>query len=426
MKFNGLSGAIEGQMEVDAAKADSITNGTNVDSSKVADEPSQYNVSLWYEESDIQYMAIERIDPKKENRSYLPDGSAGTTSHATDASSEKTSTSNGSVTSVGPFSLLGARVSVASSNSSVVSHKATEDGKFTVPAQPSLPRTKQQSVTGVVALCDFAIDFFSKLKRAHVDDDQDDTSEVATTPSTGRGKGAAAKKNLNKTTTNAAASPDVTSKKRASGKRGHSDTEDEPKAKQIKTVAVVEEPAYSVLARWVDKLYYAGRVTQSKPGNKYVVLFEDGASKTLPQEHIVFGEDNVLPLLDQSVHALIAKDTYEPGMVSHVNKDSDPVMYTVTTESKSVTVSASDIYLEEDQAKMIQQSMSASDAIKSPDTPTTGGKRAGRPSIKLEESQTASGGRARGTKKTQQPSTPEPGTSGNVGGRSGRRAKRYS
>lgn len=412
-------------MEVDAAKVESITNGTNVDSSKATEEPSQYDISLWYVESDIQYMAIEKIDSRKENRTFLPDGSAGTTSHTTDVSSEKTSTSNGSVTSVGPFSLLGARVSTASSNSLADSHKATEEGKFTVPAQPSLPRTSQQSVTGVVALCDYMIDHFSKLKRAHVDDDQDDTYETATTPSTGRGKGGATKKNLIKTVTNAA-SPDVTARKRASGKRAHSDTEDEPKAKQTKTVAVVEEPAYSVLARWVDKLYYAGRVTQSKPGNKYVVLFEDGASKTLPQEHIVFGEDNVLPLLDQSVHALIDLDTYEPGLVTHVNKDSDTVRYTVTTESKTVFVTASDIYLEEDQAKMIQQSMSGNEAIKSPDTPTTAGKRAGRPSIRLEESQTVTGGRARGTKKTQQPSTPEPGTSGNVGGRSGRRTKRYS
>lgn len=422
-KFNGLSGTIDGEMEVDTANAESITNGTKVDSSKVAYEPSQYNISLWYHESDIHYMAVERVDSKKENRSFLPDGSAGTTSHATDISSEKTSTSNGSVTSGGLFSLPDARISVASSNSSEASHKAVEEGKFTVPAQPSLPRTSQQSITGVVALCDYMIDHFSKLKRAHVDDDQDNTYEAATTPSTGRGKGAAAKKNLVKIATN---SPDVTGKKRSGGKRAHSDTEDEPKAKQIKTAAVVEEPAYSVLARWVDRMYYAGRVTQSKPGNKYVVLFEDGASKTLPQEHIVFGEDNVLPLLDQSVHALIAKDTYEPGLVTHVNTDSDTVMYTVTTESKSVTVSASDIYLEEDQAKMIQQSMGGSEAIQSPDTPTTAGKRAGRPSIRLEESQTATGGRARGTKKTPQPSTPEPGTSGNVGGRSGRRAKRYS
>lgn len=112
-------------------------------------------------------------------------------------------------------------------------------------------------------------------------------------------------------------------------------------------------PEKAVLARWVDKKFYAGRVIDQKPNNKYVVLFEDGAKKTLPEEHIVFGKENILPLLNESVHALVVGETYEPGIVQSVETKDDGVFYTVQCESTAVTVTASDIYLEEDQAKVI-------------------------------------------------------------------------
>lgn len=189
----------------------------------------------------------------------------------------------------------------------------------------------------------------------------------------------------------------------------------------------------SVLARWADKKYYAGHVTDSKPGNKFVVLFEDGASKTLPEEFIVFGGDNdVLPLLDQSVHVLVEGDTYEPGLVTSIDTTGESILYTVVGESKTVTVSSSDIYLEEDQAKVIQSVVrpaSETDGLL-PDTPSS--KRSGRPSAKLGESLIAAR-RTAGTssaKKSGQPTatTPEPSTSTAAsGGRgAGRRNKRYS
>lgn len=188
----------------------------------------------------------------------------------------------------------------------------------------------------------------------------------------------------------------------------------------------------SVLARWADKKYYAGHVTDSKPGNKFVVLFEDGASKTLPEEFIVFcGDNDVLPLLDQSVHVLIEEDTYEPGLVTAIDTTGESIMYTVVAESKTVTVSSSNIYLEEDQAKVIQsvvKPLAESDGTL-PDTPSS--KRSGRPSAKLGESFT-NARRIAGSssaKKTAQPTatTPEPSTSTAAsGGRAGRRNKRYS
>lgn len=83
-------------------------------------------------------------------------------------------------------------------------------------------------------------------------------------------------------------------------------------------------------------------------------MFEDGAKKTLPEEHILFGkENNILPLVNENVHALVGNETYEPGNVQSVETKEDVVYYTVLCESTTVTVTASDIYLEEEQAKVI-------------------------------------------------------------------------
>lgn len=166
-----------------------------------------------------------------------------------------------------------------------------------------------------------------------------------------------------------------------------------------------------VLARWTDKKYYAGRLKEAKPNSRFVVVFEDGATKTLVKDVIVFGsDDGVLPLLDQYVHARVDGDTYEPGLVTHINTDAavsadggvEPVLYTVVAESRTVHVSASDLYLEEEQAKAIQKATEANvptaasavagaaglagdsdgSLLKSPGTPS---KRAARPTAKFGE-----------------------------------------
>lgn len=127
----------------------------------------------------------------------------------------------------------------------------------------------------------------------------------------------------------------------------------EPTTPKAIAAADNEYPEKAVLARWVDKKFYAGRVIEQKPNSKYVVLFEDGAKKTLPEEHILFGKENILPLVNESVHALVDGDTYEPGNVQSVETRDDGVYYTVLCESTTVTVTASDIYLEDEQAKVI-------------------------------------------------------------------------
>lgn len=165
-------------------------------------------------------------------------------------------------------------------------------------------------------------------------------------------------------------------------------------------------PIVSVLARWADKKYYAGRLKEARPNNKFVVVFEDGATKTLGPDVIVFGlVGGQLPVLDQYVHARIdGGDTYEPGLVTHISADGPDraaIRYTVVAESQTVTVTASDIYLEEEQAKAIQKVTDANVAIataavssavvgedslllKSPSTPSST-KRSSRPTSKFGE-----------------------------------------
>ncbi|GAB0092313.1 TP53-binding protein 1 isoform X1 [Sergentomyia squamirostris] len=184
---------------------------------------------------------------------------------------------------------------------------------------------------------------------------------------------------------------------------------------------------FCVMARWVDKMYYAGRVVEEKSGGKYIIHFEDGANKTLNSDVIVFGRGNLMPFFNQSVHALVEEDTYEPGIVTEVTIDQhDKYWYTVVAESKTVVRTTSGIYLEDDQAKTIQAAIKKNpdaglidvDAVKRVNraTPT--------PS---ESSDTSSTGRKRGRKsdsKGGQQADAEPGFSGAGDAKKSRRGKR--
>ncbi len=272
----------------------------------------------------------------------------------------------------------------------------------------------RHTVNGVADLCNFMINHFSAMKKSlNLDGDASTTTPKAGTQQRGRGS-------AKKSTTTQAATPKTSGKRGSTSKRSLEKTEideSESKSKQSKS-NTDEEVAEEVkgdccLARWTDRKYYAGRVIEEKPGNKFSVKFEDGAMKTLAAEVIVFGTGNILPLLDHAVHVLVADDTYEPGFVTKIDSEGDVVMYTVAAESKTVTCSSSDLYLMDDQAKAIHNSIKSNEVLmKTPDTPSS--KRTGRLPAKLEETVTTmSGGRASRGKKGQQTS-PEPGFSGDI------------
>lgn len=292
------------------------------------------------------------------------------------------------------------------------------------PTEVSSSEPTKHTANGVVELCNFMINHFSELKKSlNVDDE-------ASPKVTSRGRGSAKK--------GSTVSPHQVTPK--SGKRSSTSKrsldkaevdESESKSKLAKTSSNIEKSADEeeeikgdcCLARWTDRKYYAGRVIDEKPGNKFVVLFEDGASKVLAPEVIVFGTENVLPLMDHSVHVLVSADTYEPGLVTKIDTEGETVQYTVAAESKTVTCSASDLYLMDDQAKAIHNSIKSKEAsMKSPETPSS--KRTGRLPAKLEET-ISSGGRSSRGKKGQPIVSPEPGFSGDADTKkSGRRSNK--
>ncbi|KAG4065736.1 hypothetical protein HA402_012414 [Bradysia odoriphaga] len=265
----------------------------------------------------------------------------------------------------------------------------------------------KHTANGLVELCNFMINHFSAMKQTlNVDD-------VSTPKGTQRGRGSAKKSTTPSSTTPKAAAKRSSTSKRSLDKAEVDESESKPKQaknssnKSADDDEVEEAKGDCCLARWTDRKYYAGRVIEEKPSNKFSILFEDGALKTLSAEVIVFGTGNILPLKDHSVHVLVSDDTYEPGIVTQIDSDGDQVMYTVAAESKTVTCTSSDIYLMEDQAKVIINSIKSTESLKSPETPSS--KRTGRLPAKLEE--TLSARSSRGKKSL---SSPEPGFSGDA------------
>lgn len=189
----------------------------------------------------MQYLSVERIAldtiKKPSGRStFLTDASSTSCSSSggNDDKASTTTTTNGSVMSVGPFSLPSVRsVAASSSNTSTVSAPPLQ-------SLTSHSTRVKETVSGAVALCDFMIDHFSQIKQQLVGSSSPGSTEAPTTPLAGRGsKGA--KKNLSKTAT---ASPDQldssvstpTSKGKRGGKRAAaalSDTEEEPTPKKV-------------------------------------------------------------------------------------------------------------------------------------------------------------------------------------------------
>ncbi|XP_031638738.1 mucin-5AC-like [Contarinia nasturtii] len=246
-------------------------------------------------------------------------------------------------------------VNVSYDNSELVYFSVKRQGTNSSSGQLNTTEIKEE-VKGTAELCTFIIDHFEKIRSKLTGNET-----VQRTPATsGRGRGKKSEPSTPLVTN--------TGSKRKRGAAVEvpespvTDSESQPKsAKKAKkepttpkaAAAESEYPEKAVLARWVDKKFYAGRVIEQKPNSKYVVLFEDGAKKTLPEEHILFGKENILPLVNENVHALVDGDTYEPGNVQSVETKDDGVYYTVLCESTTVTVTASDIYLEEEQAKVI-------------------------------------------------------------------------
>lgn len=334
--------ASSGKPEPASNKKEMATVGTQSKATATASvsttsENHVYDVNFCYDSKELVYFSVERIEPNKTNP--ISDNS-----------------SIGSVNSVHETFALPARCAAVTSTNSTLSSSSSELGTTNV---ASNTEKSKHEVKGTLALCELVIAHFTKIsKMLKGPDDEDTLKSSETTPVSTGGRRRAA--NATPTTPSIQASGSKRKRGAVQASPVENDPDDQPKsAKKSKKSAEPSTPTTSnypekaVLARWVDKKFYAGRVIDQKPNNKFVVLFEDGAKKVLPEEHIVFGDQNILPLLNESVHALVKEDTYEPGIVQTVETKDDRIYYSVLCESTTVTVTSSDIYLEDDQAKAI-------------------------------------------------------------------------
>ncbi|XP_058824376.1 TP53-binding protein 1-like isoform X1 [Topomyia yanbarensis] len=448
-KFNGISSTSGSELDeksgapstsITTTAATTTTAANKLDlTTALTSEEALYEVSVWFDGTDLQFLSVERLEQKLLSTGAAGTAVTGSTQDLTGIDSSKQS-SNGSVGSLGPFSLPPPRPAL----DSAMSHSSTtESSSGTSQIKASLSKSKH-TVRGAKALASLMIEEFTKIKRAlsKEDDDLSDNEQDKTVMKTPRGR------------------PPSSTKKATTGrKRTHTDSDaaddEEPKskpaAKQAKKgsqkAAVVESPDVEespkedtsnylcCLARWSDRKYYAGKVTGFKGDNKYMVLFEDGASKALSKDVIVIGDKDTLPIKGQSVHALTGGDTYEPGIVQEVKRNEDnEVVYAVLIDEGTVEVTASDMYLTEEQAKAINKACKALEIADEANSPQSSGKRGGSatntPNLKTPDEPSAAstekGSRStrskRGADKPQTPVTPEAGYSGGVG-KKGRRGR---
>lgn len=291
-----------------------------------------------------------------------------THTESSDAASEKSAASNGSATSLGLFALPGALTHTASGLSVSSTSSAGVAGE-------------KCRIQGVAGLRAFLQDLQKKLP-----EEKEEKKKPA-----GRGRG--------RTSQSAAAAAVVTPGKattpttptRAAAVATPPKAVVEPSTapattstkKQVAfaatTTSTETQVGNFVMARWTDKKYYAGRISAEKPGHKFQVRFEDGAQRTLARDQLVFGDKSVAAVLkNRECNVLVDPNIYETGLV--VGIDAEACTYSVMTNSGTFTVPASDLYLDEEQAKQVQQGeegsgSAAAAAIATPGTTTASGRR---------------------------------------------------
>lgn len=209
---------------------------------------ADYEISVWYEASEIVYLTVER---------KVQTTALSTSSDGAESTNDTSPTSNGSVSSVGPFVLPGTTAAAVAANAA--HSTASSDSALTASSRSLLqqqqPRTRQ-TVHGVLALANFMIDHFARIRSDFGGDGAAPTSSavgqrtpVASSKAAGSGR-APAKKNLSKTV--AAGSPNVIgspstpttpasrrNKRTAASSTPSANADDEPTAKKVRGWTIV-------------------------------------------------------------------------------------------------------------------------------------------------------------------------------------------
>lgn len=341
----------------------------NIEGSSSPDQvPTFELVSRFDENNDIVSLIINRTD-----RKYLD--------YNADWSQNS---SPGSVTSTGVFQLSDhKRISTMSSSTTSSAYSTKANDNFVIPAIP-LKKTDihKQGIKGHKELFRQIKDIFKmtcgdvSLEDFNMSNEKEDKSSENNL-STKQKSNEIIESNYDPIN-----SPELISnlaKKDSSDFSVTKEIKNETQAKTSLPLNIISEDSLEqdhrlmqrVLAKWVDKKYYAGRIIDIKDNNKFTIRFDDAHVKTLLSDYIIFGEQNVLPLQGQSIYVLLNdEDEYVPGIVLSTLEEVDEILYIVQTDNgTNGSVRASDIYLTEDQAKAIKECYTNASIVDNTRTP---------------------------------------------------------
>ncbi|KAL1378687.1 hypothetical protein pipiens_015424 [Culex pipiens pipiens] len=318
-KFNGISStsgselddksAVQTPANVTTTAASTTTTTTAANkldlTQALTSEDALYEVSVWFDGTELQFLSVEKVI---ENKLAAP-GLAESTQYLTGIDSSKQS-SNGSVGSLGPFQLPSARPAADS-------HSSATDSSGTISSQSKAPLFKvKHTVRGAKLM----IEEFTKIKRALSKDDELSDAELDQSIEASL------------------------LEERQEAETGHT---------RICRAGTASEPGRLVVLYGAVVRPKVQCRQGHKGDNKFMMLFEDGASKALSKDVIVIGDKDTLPIVGHAVHAFTGGDTYEVGFVDEVkrNETINEVLYVVRIGKGTVEVTASGLYLNEEQAK---------------------------------------------------------------------------
>ncbi|XP_069700537.1 TP53-binding protein 1-like isoform X2 [Periplaneta americana] len=117
------------------------------------------------------------------------------------------------------------------------------------------------------------------------------------------------------------------------------------------------KPGALVFARWTDRKYYSGKIKEIGKDERWLVLFDDGNVKSLVEDFII-----AVDVLSkgQLVYALAEDEDYLSGVIINVEKKRSNYMYSVELdEGNVVSVTRSSLFMTEDQAKILRETVVA-------------------------------------------------------------------
>lgn len=346
-------------------------------------------VVLHYRESskEVVFYEITQCDPVE----GMTHSTTAETSSGTPMTDSKT-TSPGSVTSVGPFPLaLRASTTSSSSSSSLTSaaHLALSNaskrlrsgvevlnldfvasavrkiGPEPMPVPSALFSATRLRTTALPATSNKTTDTADDFKIEDTDNKETIcTDRTVTTPVT-------AEKNLRSTTRKRGKARGGSSRGRSSA-RGQNRAQPSPLPSEPLTWGTEDasrfkgmlHPGASAFARWTDKRYYSAKLTEKQRDGRWLVAFDDGSVKTVKEEFVIPVETLTKGTL---VYATLPDGSCSDGIVSALFVQDNEEQYGVELDDREVIVPRREIFLTEDQARLLLEG--ATVTLPAPSTP---------------------------------------------------------